>query len=225
MSRTGRLLSWLRSRLSLLQDRTVTDVNVVYKKATRVGQRRASELVHRFDTRDPRALAEFRDVGITRDDWDGLDRLTLLGDYADGEITAYTRQIESIADGYGLQPERVETVVIAHELGHHEFDTRRPPILDDGPPGWLQFTRRVFGIACGPSRRELEELAAFAFASELVDTELLSVLQPHLPELARQFINGTDQTPRDQSGVPTGNHLRLNDAGHDTVRSPRPHHQ
>lgn len=136
-------------------------------EAHEVGRRLAEELRRAYDESDPVRLAATLDVPVARDYWTGLDEVRLLGSYRDGEITIYPRQITARADEMGVDASRLETAVVAHELGHHvlaeaDFGT-------DGSTGLLNgILSSVSGRSTGD--RTLEERAAEQFTTTLTGT-------------------------------------------------------
>lgn len=150
-------------------------------EAREVGRRLADELQRTYDESDPVRLAARLDVPVARDYWAGLDDVRLLGSYRDGEITMYPGQISARADEVGVGVQRLETAVVAHELGHHVlseagFGTERSTGLLN------EIVDAVSGR--GPGERTLEERAAEQFTTTLTGTRLsdgrlLQAVSPH----------------------------------------------
>ena len=137
--------------------------------AREVGRSVADELRTSYDETDPVRLATTLDVPIARDYWAGLEEVQLLGSYRDGEITVYPRQIAARADEIGVDHARLETAVVAHELGHHVLS--EAGFGDDRSTGLLnEVLDSIAGT--GRSDRTLEERAAEQFTIALTGTRL-----------------------------------------------------
>lgn len=154
--------------------RAVESLDRLVAAAERHGQRSAEGLVRLHGTNDPAALAREEGATIEADDWTGFRDRTVLGEYADGTITVYERQIDAVASRTPLTGERLRSLAIAHELFHHVSDRASPPFQCEVVrrlPTWLP----VFGGTTKTTASSaLREIAAHAFVTSLVDVHPLS---------------------------------------------------
>lgn len=154
--------------------RTSQSLDGIVAAAERHGERAAEGLVRRHGTNDPATLASREGAAVEADDWTGFRDRTVLGEYADGTITVYDRQIEAVASRTPLSGERLRSLAIAHELFHHVSDRSSPTFRCEVVRRWPRWLPVVGGTTKTTSSSALREIAAHAFVTSLVDIHPLA---------------------------------------------------
>lgn len=144
--------------------------------AARHGEERAQKVQDRYGTDDPWILSSQFDVTIEVDSWEGLPSMSLLGTYASGTITLYEYQIEAFADTEERSTSEVYKIVCAHELAHHLIDPTDFGEVEESSL-WSRVISRLFNESSKIGIRELEEVAAHAFAVTLTGITIQNVNQ------------------------------------------------
>lgn len=149
--------------------RAVQSLDRIVATAERRGARTAEALIRLHGTDDPTTLARIEGATIEADDWTGFRDCTVLGEYAEGTITVYERQIAAVASRSPLSGERLRSLAIAHELFHHVSDRTSSPFRCEVVRRWPRWIPVFGGTTKTTDSSALREIAAHAFVTSLVD--------------------------------------------------------
>ncbi|WP_224447090.1 hypothetical protein [Haloprofundus salilacus] len=155
------------------------------ERADALGREHAARTVDRYGTREPRRIAQAAGVTVRTDEWGGLSSLALLGTYADGTVTLYTRQIAAAAAAVDVSESLATELVLAHELAHHTFAVDPPTFGETEQSGCRRWLSALLPGRRDGLSRDLEEVAAHAFVATLVPEstgEALDALRTYCPQ-------------------------------------------